>query len=979
MVRNGTPGDDLLYSDRPFGNSSSTYASTIFGNQGNDRLWGGSLTDSLWGGEGNDRLWGRAGNDALNGEKGDDVLSGGTGNDILRGGAGNDRLYSAAGNGTFRPAIGALDNTFTIEDGGWRDPRYPRELADVNGDGRADIVGFGEGAVDVALGRANGTFENAKVALAGGAFTPATGWANNYVTPRVLGDINGDGRADIVGFGLGEVYYSLAKEDGTFLAPRVAIDNNFTQFDGGWGTTFDPNTASERAVFPRYVADVNGDGKADIVGFSQTTVVTALSNGDGTFQPAKVAIASFTPANGGWGDNNNFLRLLGDVNGDGRADIVGFGSGEVYTALGKTDGTFENAVVGLDNNFTQGDGGWANPTFPRYLGDVDGDGWADIIGFGQAKVGVALSKGDGTFANTIEAFSDSSFTRVSGFSDNNDRPRRIADVNGDGLADIVGFGSGAVVVSLATDIGGNDKLFGDDGDDIIIGGVGTKEAFGGAGADRFVLNPAGSMVIKDFTRDTDLSNGDQGDKIDVGGLTSQVRFRFENGNTLIVLGGQIVNGKSIGGQVIAQVDGIRIDSRDLLRSRTTQTLTAAQLNDVTTLVEKWAEQYAASVDNGNPVTKIDGSGITIDLGDPNFTNNKAVQLDNFKTVKATLRNATTVNQSQSFSFADQTSWSGAYTFQKAWKISSKIGVKGGGKFTTGDTVKIEKSFEVSLEVAGEGGETYTWNDTKGGSDTITTQTTLIAAPNSVTIGTATLSEARFDSPFTQIARIQGNAKIDLLNGTSFEIPIGAILQYYNPAQFKPQDANNVLLYNLPNGDYLAYSPVTTASLTGVAKEAVLVDAKASFEAFYDFDFSNPASNQSASGNPNNRDRFWLALGSLPAPNPPVTINGFSLSADKIGIVAPGIASIDNLLLGSRAANGVTIGTISVKSNNRLLAELPGINASQLTAQNFLFTTDNSLFDGKPSYTSDPIFNTTTVRDPQPGDIVVRPTVSQPAP
>ena len=42
--------------------------------------------------------------------------------------------------------------------GGWIDQNhYPRELADVNGDGKADIVAFGHGGVNVSLATGNGS------------------------------------------------------------------------------------------------------------------------------------------------------------------------------------------------------------------------------------------------------------------------------------------------------------------------------------------------------------------------------------------------------------------------------------------------------------------------------------------------------------------------------------------------------------------------------------------------------------------------------------------------------------------------------------------------------------------------------------------------------------------------------------------------------------------------------------------------------
>src|SRR4029453_3752289 len=92
---------------------------------------------------------------------------------------------------------------------GARGEKHPRFLADVTGEGRADIVGFGDAGVYVARGNANGTF----------AFTPVPeiadfgcergGWRGDR-HPRFLADLTGDGRADIVGFGDAGVYVSLA-------------------------------------------------------------------------------------------------------------------------------------------------------------------------------------------------------------------------------------------------------------------------------------------------------------------------------------------------------------------------------------------------------------------------------------------------------------------------------------------------------------------------------------------------------------------------------------------------------------------------------------------------------------------------------------------------------------------------------------------------------------------------------------------------
>jgi hypothetical protein len=56
---------------------------------------------------------------------------------------------------------------------GWSsNDHYHRELADVNGDGRADIIGFGDAGVQVSLATGNGHFAAPTFELA--AFTPGT-------------------------------------------------------------------------------------------------------------------------------------------------------------------------------------------------------------------------------------------------------------------------------------------------------------------------------------------------------------------------------------------------------------------------------------------------------------------------------------------------------------------------------------------------------------------------------------------------------------------------------------------------------------------------------------------------------------------------------------------------------------------------------------------------------------------------------------
>ena len=82
-------------------------------------------------------------------------------------------------------------------------------------------------------------------------------------------------------------------------------------------------------------ADVNGDSRADIVGFGDAGVYVALGQADGTFTAAQPDFQSFgsSPTAGGWTSQDVYPRLLGDVTGDHRADIVAFGDAATYVAV----------------------------------------------------------------------------------------------------------------------------------------------------------------------------------------------------------------------------------------------------------------------------------------------------------------------------------------------------------------------------------------------------------------------------------------------------------------------------------------------------------------------------------------------------------------------------------------------------------------------------------------------------------------------
>jgi hypothetical protein len=89
--------------------------------------------------------------------------------------------------------------------------------------------------------------------------------------------------------------------------------------------------------------------------------------------------------------------MIADLNNDGRMDIIGYGIGGTYGALALPGGTGFSDGALMTTSFSRGpiDGLWdSNLTNLRSVGDVDGDGRADLIGFGTAGAIVAINTTD---------------------------------------------------------------------------------------------------------------------------------------------------------------------------------------------------------------------------------------------------------------------------------------------------------------------------------------------------------------------------------------------------------------------------------------------------------------------------------------------------------------------------------------------------------------------------------------------------------
>lgn len=286
-------------------------------------------------------------------------------------------------------------------------------VGDVNGDGKDDIVTF-----------THGSQRKVYVALStGSGFAPSAIWHHDFAHAEhlpMLGDFNGDGKEDLFAFTqLGDV--SVALSTGA-------------SFGGG---NYRSSVVMDLDAVP-VIGDINGDGRDDVI------VASADDSADVfAMRSTATGFGAFTKWHEAFGHEGETLEAA-DVNGDGRDDLVAFSQGtaleRVHVAL--SSGTAFGAAAIWQEDFA------SSGAMPG-AGDLDGDGDEDVVSFSRTDSGnvwVGIS-------NRVNAFADALWG--TGFGG----PLgtyRVGDVNGDGRADLIRFtqdSAGDVFVRLSTGSG----------------------------------------------------------------------------------------------------------------------------------------------------------------------------------------------------------------------------------------------------------------------------------------------------------------------------------------------------------------------------------------------------------------------------------------------------------------------------------------------------------------------------------------------
>ncbi|WP_270933141.1 beta strand repeat-containing protein [Falsiroseomonas oryzae] len=408
-------------------------------------------------------------------------------------------------------------------------------LADLNGDGKAEILvgapgsdagGVDAGAAYVVFGKATGAaVDLAAVAVGTGGFriTGATPGERVGSVLAALGDVNGDGRRDILLGADGIAYVVFGKAD------RAEVDLAAVAAGAGGFAILPEGAGDLSAIAVAGGGDLNRDGVADIVigashndegGFNAGAVYVVWGGAKGPVDLSAIALgAGGAKVVGAAGSlTGSSVAVAPDMNGDGAAElIIGSpgASGERVSVLYapaawqpdlNVYGTNGDDALGVGAGGLHVIGDGADSIYALDGADsVAAGGGADMLDGGSGPDTLAGGNGNDTYvvdsADDVvaEAGGEGADTVLAAASFTLPDEVEVLKLtttgrvgSGNALDNLLLGTTGADTLKGAAGI---DTLGGDAGNDSLDGGTGADSMAGGTGSDAYFVDDAGDAVV----------------------------------------------------------------------------------------------------------------------------------------------------------------------------------------------------------------------------------------------------------------------------------------------------------------------------------------------------------------------------------------------------------------------------------------------------------------------------------------------------
>jgi hypothetical protein len=318
-------------------------------------------------------------------------------------------------------------------------------------------------------------------------------------TPLV-GDVNGDGRDDVVEYNAGWQSLPVCFSTGhAWACQNLKADYVSGRGAGNSGTGIYPGATP-------FLADVNGDGKADLIQYNPSwqTIPVCFSTDQGWSCENTMATytAGLRAGNSGSGIYPATTVLVGDVNGDGKADLVQYNPGWesipvcFSTGHGWSCENMKADYLGGLGAGNAGSGTYAATTVK--LADVNGDGKADLVQtnpeWGSVPVCFATDRGwscDNMAAHYVGGLGAGNAGAGIYGSKFGASTVVIADINGDGKADVIQYSPGWESIPVCFSTGDGFSC-----ENLKANLVGTSGASGNAGT---AIYPFGVPLVGKFS------------------------------------------------------------------------------------------------------------------------------------------------------------------------------------------------------------------------------------------------------------------------------------------------------------------------------------------------------------------------------------------------------------------------------------------------------------------------------------------------